>query len=130
MQASMDTVLSYITEREQFGSKIGEFQLMQGKIADMYTKLQSTRSFVYSLATLADEGYCNRNDCAAAILMSSENAVAMALEAIQCLGGNGYMNEYPTGRYLRDAKLYCIGAGTNEIRRWLLGRSLYNEFAQ
>ena len=130
MQACMDTVLTYITEREQFGTKIGEFQLMQGKIADMYTKLQSTRAFIYSLARLADEGHCDRNDCASAILMSSENAVSLALEAIQCLGGNGYMNEYPTGRFLRDAKLYSIGAGTNEIRRWLIGRSLFNEFAQ
>lgn len=126
----MDTVLSYATEREQFGSKIGEFQLMQGKIADMYTKLQSTRSFIYSLARLADEGYCNRNDCASAILMASENAVSLSLDTIQSLGGNGYMNEYPAGRYLRDAKLYCIGAGTNEIRRWLIGRSLFNEFSQ
>ena len=130
MQSCMDTVLSYVTEREQFGTKIGEFQLMQGKIADMYTKLQSTRAFIYSLARLADQGYMNRNDCAAAILMSSENAVELSLEAIQCLGGNGYMNEYPTGRFLRDAKLYSIGAGTNEIRRWLIGRSLFNEFAQ
>lgn len=130
MQSCMDVVLDYVTTREQFGQKIGEFQLMQGKLADMYIKMQTTRSFVHSLARQADQGYTNKNDCAGAILMASENAVDVSLEAIQCLGGNGYINDYPTGRFLRDAKLYCIGAGTNEIRRWLIGRSLFQEFNQ
>ena len=130
MQSCMDEVLAYVTFREQFGKKIGEFQLLQGKIADMYVKLQSTRTYLHSLARLADSGYCNKNDCAGVILMASENAVQVSLEAIQCLGGNGYINEYPTGRFLRDSKLYCIGAGTNEIRRWLIGRSLVQEFSQ
>lgn len=130
MQASLDTTIDYVTQRKQFGKHIGEFQLMQGKIADMYVKLQSTRTFLYSLAKLADEGIIDNNECAALIYMASENSVQVALEAIQALGGNGYINEYPTGRYLRDAKLYTIGAGTNEIRRWLIGRSLVKEFTQ
>jgi isovaleryl-CoA dehydrogenase len=129
MQACMDTTLDYITQRKQFGQAIGEFQLMQGKVAEMYIKLQSTRSFLYSLAAMADGGQINNNECAALIHLASDNAVSVALEALQALGGNGYINEYPTGRYLRDAKLYTIGAGTNEIRKWLIGRSLVKEFS-
>ena len=129
MQACMDTTLDYVTQRKQFGQAIGEFQLMQGKIAEMYMKLQSTRSFLFTLAAMADNGEINNNECAALIHLASDNAVSVALEALQALGGNGYINEYPTGRYLRDAKLYTIGAGTNEIRKWLIGRSLVKEFA-
>lgn len=127
MQASMDAVLPYVRQREQFGSPIGEFQLIQGKLADMYTSLQAARSFVYSVAGQCDKGNVDRKDCAAVILFASENATKVALQAIQCLGGNGYINEYPTGRLLRDAKLYEIGAGTCEIRRMLIGRQLYKE---
>lgn len=125
MQASMDTVLPYVRQREQFGSPIGEFQLIQGKLSDMYAALQASRSFVYSVASQCDKGRVDKKDCAAVILFASENATKVALEAIQCLGGNGYINEYPTGRLLRDAKLYEIGAGTCEIRRMLIGRELY-----
>ncbi|KAH7281302.1 hypothetical protein KP509_36G039900 [Ceratopteris richardii] len=125
MQASLDTVLPYVRQREQFGTPIGEFQLIQGKLADMYASLQASRSFVYAVASQCDGGYVDRKDCAATILFTSENATKVALQAIQCLGGNGYINEYPTGRLLRDAKLYEIGAGTCEIRRMLIGRELY-----
>ncbi|XP_024521280.1 isovaleryl-CoA dehydrogenase, mitochondrial isoform X2 [Selaginella moellendorffii] len=127
MQACMDVVLPYVRQREQFGKPIGEFQLIQGKLADMYTKMQASRALVHSVARSCDAGHIDRKDCAAAILFSSENATQMALQAIQCLGGNGYVNEYPTGRLLRDAKLYEIGAGTSEIRRMLIGRQLYKD---
>ncbi|CAL8470670.1 g10212 [Coccomyxa elongata] len=129
MQAAMDVVLPYIHERKQFGQKIGEFQLIQGKIADMYTATAATRAFVYRTAQDADAGRANRKDCAAVILYAAETATRMALDAIQILGGNGYINEYPTGRLLRDAKLYEIGAGTSEIRRMLIGRELFKEHA-
>ncbi|MFA7261366.1 MAG: isovaleryl-CoA dehydrogenase [Aeromonas bestiarum] len=132
MQACMDVVLPYVRERKQFGQAIGEFQLVQGKLADMYTRLASSRALVYSVATACDQGHDShliRKDCAAAILFAAENATQMALDAIQLLGGNGYINEYPTGRLLRDAKLYEIGAGTSEIRRWLIGRELMGENA-
>ncbi|XP_024545536.1 isovaleryl-CoA dehydrogenase, mitochondrial-like [Selaginella moellendorffii] len=125
MQACMDSVLPYVRQREQFGKPIGEFQLMQGKLPDMYTKLQAARSFVHSVARDCDAGRIDRKDCATAILFASENATQVALQAVQCLGGNGYVNDYPTGRLLRDAKLYEIGAGTNEIRRMLIGKQLY-----
>ena len=127
MQACMDVVIPYIHDRKQFGQSIGEFQLMQGKIADMYTSLNASRSYVYMVAQACSRGETSRKDCAGAILYSAEQATWMALQAIQCLGGNGYINEYPTGRYLRDAKLYEIGAGTSEIRRMLIGRELFNE---
>jgi len=127
MQACMDVVVPYIHERKQFGQAIGEFQLMQGKIADMYTTMNATRSYVYAVAKACDRGQTTRKDAAGAILYAAEKATWMALEAIQCLGGNGYINEYPTGRLLRDAKLYEIGAGTSEIRRWLIGRELFEE---
>ncbi|MGY3901087.1 isovaleryl-CoA dehydrogenase [Aeromonas lusitana] len=129
MQACMDVVLPYVRERKQFGQAIGEFQLVQGKLADMYTRLASSRALVYSVAAACDSGHTSRKDCAAAILFAAENATQMALDAIQLLGGNGYINEYPTGRLLRDAKLYEIGAGTSEIRRWLIGRELMGEQA-
>ncbi|MDW4561436.1 isovaleryl-CoA dehydrogenase [Aeromonas rivipollensis] len=129
MQACMDVVLPYVRERKQFGQAIGDFQLVQGKLADMYTRLASSRALVYSVAAACDLGHTSRKDCAAAILFAAENATQMALDAIQLLGGNGYINEYPTGRLLRDAKLYEIGAGTSEIRRWLIGRELMGENA-
>jgi isovaleryl-CoA dehydrogenase len=129
MQSCMDVVLPYIHEREQFGQAIGEFQLMQGKIADMYSTLCASRALVYAVAKACDRGQTTRKDAAAAILYAAEKATWMALEAIQCLGGNGYINEYPTGRLLRDAKLYEIGAGTSEIRRMLIGRELFLETA-
>ena len=129
MQACMDVVLPYVRERKQFGQAIGEFQLVQGKLADMYTRLASSRALVYSVASACDKGHTSRKDCAAAILFAAENATQMALDAIQLLGGNGYINEYPTGRLLRDAKLYEIGAGTSEIRRWLIGRELIGDNA-
>ena len=125
MQASLDLTLSYVTTREQFKKKIGEFQLMQGKIADMYTMLQSSRGYLYSLSRAADQGKVSNTDCASLILFCAENATKVALECIQSLGGNGYINDYPSGRFLRDAKLYEIGAGTSEIRRWLIGRELF-----
>jgi isovaleryl-CoA dehydrogenase len=127
MQAAMDVVLPYVHERKQFDQPIGTFELMQGKLADMYVKLQSARAFVYRVAQACDEGRPQRKDAAACVLYSSECAVQMALDAIQCLGGNGYINDYPTGRLLRDAKLYDIGAGTNEIRRMLIGRELFEQ---
>lgn len=127
MQSCLDIVLPYIHERKQFGQSIGEFQLIQGKLADMYTGLNAARAYVYAVAKSCDRGETTRKDAAAAILFASEKATWMALEAIQCLGGNGYINEYPTGRLLRDAKLYEIGAGTSEIRRMLIGRELFEE---
>jgi isovaleryl-CoA dehydrogenase len=129
MQACMDVVLPYVHERRQFGQPIGEFQLMQGKIADMYTIMNAAKAYVYMVAKACDRGETTRKDAAGAILYSAEKATWMALEAIQCLGGNGYINEYPTGRLLRDAKLYEIGAGTSEIRRMLIGRELFSETA-
>ena len=129
MQACMDVVLPYIHERKQFGQPIGEFQLMQGKIADMYTTLNAARAYVYAVAKACDRGETTRKDAAGAILYAAERATWMALEAIQVLGGNGYVNDYPTGRLLRDAKLYEIGAGTSEIRRMLIGRELFRETA-
>lgn len=127
MRACMDVVLPYVHERKQFGRPIGEFELMQGKLADMYTAMSATRALVYSVARACDLGRASRKDAAAAILFAAERATWMALEAIQCLGGNGYTNDYPTGRLLRDAKLYEIGAGTSEIRRMLIGRELFME---
>jgi isovaleryl-CoA dehydrogenase len=127
MQACLDTVIPYIHERKQFGQSIGEFQLMQAKLADMYTTLSACRAYVYAVAKACDRGQVTRKDAAGAILYASERATWMALEAIQALGGNGYVNDFPTGRLLRDAKLYEIGAGTSEIRRTLIGRELFNE---
>jgi len=124
MQACLDVVLPYVRERKQFGQPIGSFQLMQGKVADMYVALNSARAYVYAVARACDAGHTTRFDAAGAILMASENAVKVALEAIQALGGAGYTKEYPVERFLRDAKLYDIGAGTNEIRRFLIGREL------
>jgi isovaleryl-CoA dehydrogenase len=129
MRACMDVVLPYVHDRKQFGRPIGEFEIMQGKLADMYTAMSATRSYVYAVARACDSGRASRKDAAGAILFAAEKATAIALEAIQCLGGNGYMNEYPTGRLLRDAKLYEIGAGTSEIRRMLIGRELFEESA-
>jgi len=125
MQAALDIALPYVRERKQFDAPIGTFGLMQGKIADMYTALQSSRAFAYQVARDYDAGHSSRVDAASCLLHASESAVQVALEAIQSLGGNGYINEYPTGRILRDAKLYAIGAGTNEIRRMLIGRELF-----
>ncbi len=127
MQSCMDIVVPYIHEREQFGQPIGEFQLIQGKIADMYTTMNASKAYVYAVAQACDRGETTRKDAAGAILYASERATQMALDAIQLLGGNGYINEYPTGRLLRDAKLYEIGAGTSEIRRMLIGRELFKE---
>jgi len=127
MQACLDTVVPYVHEREQFGQPIGEFQLMQGKLADMYTTANACKAYVYTVARACDKGRVTRKDAAGAILYSAEKATQVALDAIQCLGGNGYINEYPTGRYLRDAKLYEIGAGTSEIRRMLIGREIFEE---
>jgi isovaleryl-CoA dehydrogenase len=127
MQACMDVVVPYIHEREQFGQAIGHFELIQGKIADMYTTLSSQRAYVYAVAQACDRGETARKDAAGCILMSAEAATQMALQAIQTLGGNGYTNEFPAGRLLRDAKLYEIGAGTSEIRRMLIGRELFEE---
>ena len=127
MQACLDIVMPYVHDRKQFGQPIGTFQLMQGKIADMYTTLNAARAYVYAVARACDRGQTTRKDAAGAILFAAEKATWMALEAIQCLGGNGYINDYPTGRLLRDAKLYEIGAGTSEIRRMLIGRELFGE---
>lgn len=129
MQACMDLVLPYVHERKQFGQAIGEFQLIQGKLADMYTQLSASRAYLYAVARACDLGMVTRKDAAGVILYVSERATQMALEAIQILGGNGYINEYPAGRLLRDAKLYEIGAGTSEIRRMLIGRELFKETA-
>ena len=127
MRACLDAVLPYVHERRQFGQPIGSFQLMQGKLADMYTTLSACCAYVYAVARACDDGHVSRKDSAGAILYSAERATWMALEAIQTLGGMGYVNETPTGRLLRDAKLYEIGAGTSEIRRWLIGRELFDE---
>lgn len=129
MQACLDVVLPYVHERKQFNQAIGEFQFIQGKIADMYTELNASRSYLYAVARACDNGQVTRRDAASVILYTAEKATQMALQAIQTLGGNGYINEYPTGRLLRDAKLYEIGAGTSEIRRMLIGRELFNETA-
>ena len=127
MQACFDAVIPHLHQRQQFGQPIGEFQLMQGKLADMYVTLNASRAYVYAVGRACDRGEVTRKDAAGAILFASEKATAMALEAIQCLGGVGYINDSPTGRLLRDAKLYEIGAGTSEIRRWLIGRELFDE---
>lgn len=129
MAAAMDIVVPYVHEREQFGKPIGTFQLMQGKLADMYTTMNACRSYVYAVARACDNGQVTRKDSAGCILYAAEKATQVALEAIQCLGGNGYINDYPTGRLLRDAKLYEIGAGTSEIRRMLIGREMFSETA-
>ena len=129
MQACLDVVIPYVHERKQFGRAIGEFQLMQGKLADMYTTMNACRAYVYAVATACDRGEITRKDAAGAILYTAEKATWMALEAIQALGGNGYINDFPTGRLLRDAKLYEIGGGTSEIRRMLIGRELFEESA-
>ncbi len=129
MQACMDLVLPYVHERKQFGRAIGEFQLMQAKVADMYVTLNSSRAYAYAVGRACDRGKVTRRDAAGAILLCAENATKLALEAIQALGGNGYINEYPAGRLLRDAKLYEIGAGTSEIRRMLIGRELFEATA-
>jgi isovaleryl-CoA dehydrogenase len=127
MQAALDAALPYVRERKQFDAAIGTFGLMQGKIADMYTALQSSRAYAYQVGRDYDAGHQSRAAAAGCLLHASEACVQVALEAIQALGGNGYINEYPTGRLLRDAKLYAIGAGTNEIRRMLIGRELFEE---
>jgi isovaleryl-CoA dehydrogenase len=127
MQACLDAVLPYMHERKQFDTPIGEFQLMQGKLADMYSTMNACKAYVYAVGAACDRGETTRKDAAGAILYAAEKATWMALEAIQCLGGNGYINDYPTGRLLRDAKLYEIGAGTSEIRRMLIGRELFHE---
>ena len=129
MAACLDTVVPYVHERHQFGQPIGTFQIMQAKLADMYVTFSSCRAYAYAVAEACDRGETSRKDCAGAILLTAEKATWMALEAIQCLGGNGYINDYPTGRLLRDAKLYEIGAGTSEIRRFLIGRELFEETA-
>jgi isovaleryl-CoA dehydrogenase len=129
MQACLDVAIPYVHERKQFGQSIGEFQLVQGKLADMYVTLNAARAYVYAVARACDRGETTRKDAAGAILYAAERATAMALDAIQLLGGNGYVNDYPTGRLLRDAKLYEIGAGTSEIRRMLIGRELFRETA-
>ncbi|HZL40503.1 MAG TPA: isovaleryl-CoA dehydrogenase [Pseudolabrys sp.] len=127
MQACMDVVIPYVHERQQFGQAIGRFQLVQAKLADMYVTMNAAKSYVYTVARACDEGRTTREDAAGAILYAAERATWMALEAIQCLGGNGYINDYPTGRLLRDAKLYEIGAGTSEIRRMLIGREIFEK---
>jgi isovaleryl-CoA dehydrogenase len=127
MQACMDMVIPYVHERQQFGQAIGRFQLVQAKLADMYVTMNAARSYVYTVAKACDEGRTTREDAAGAILYAAERATWMALEAIQCLGGNGYINDFPTGRLLRDAKLYEIGAGTSEIRRMLIGREIFEK---
>jgi isovaleryl-CoA dehydrogenase len=129
MQAAMDVVIPYVHQRKQFGQAIGEFQLVQGKLADMYTTMNACRAYVYAVARACDRGETARKDAAGAILYAAEKATQIALDAVQILGGNGYINDYPTGRLLRDAKLYEIGAGTSEIRRWLIGRELFAETA-
>ena len=127
MAACLDVVLPYVHERKQFGQSIGEFQLMQGKLADMYATFSAGRAYLYAVAKACDRGEVTRKDAAGVILYCAEKATWMAGEAIQALGGNGYINDYPTGRIWRDAKLYEIGAGTSEVRRMLIGRELYNE---
>jgi isovaleryl-CoA dehydrogenase len=125
MQSALDLVIPYVHERRQFGQPIGSFQLIQAKVADMYVALNAARAYVYAVARACDEDRVSREDAAGAIMFASERATATALEAIQCLGGNGYTNDYGAGRLLRDAKLYEIGAGTNEIRRVLIGREIF-----
>jgi isovaleryl-CoA dehydrogenase len=127
MQACLDVVVPYVRERKQFGKAIGEFELVQGKLADMYVAMNASRAYVYAVAKACDSGRTTREDAAGAILYAAENATRVALDAIQLLGGSGYINENPTGRLLRDAKLYEIGAGTSEIRRMLIGRELFNK---
>jgi isovaleryl-CoA dehydrogenase len=127
MQSALDLVVPYVHERKQFGQPIGSFQLMQGKLADMYTTMSAARAYVYAVARACDRGETARKDAAGAILYAAEKATAIALDAIQCLGGNGYINDFATGRLLRDAKLYEIGAGTSEIRRMLIGRELFED---
>ncbi|RWE94293.1 isovaleryl-CoA dehydrogenase [Mesorhizobium sp.] len=127
MTACLDVAIPYVHERKQFGQPIGEFQLVQGKLADMYTTMNAARAYVYAVAAACDRGHTSRKDAAACVLFAAEKATQMALDAIQLLGGNGYINDYPTGRLLRDAKLYEIGAGTSEIRRWLIGREIMAE---
>jgi isovaleryl-CoA dehydrogenase len=129
MAACMDVVVPYLHERKQFGQAIGEFQLMQGKLADMYVTMNTARAYVYAVAAACDRGETTRKDAAGCILYAAEKATLLALETIQALGGNGYTNDYPAGRLLRDAKLYEIGAGTSEIRRMLIGRELFSETA-
>jgi len=129
MAATLDVVVPYVHERKQFDQPIGTFQLMQGKIADMYTTMNACRAYVYAVAAACDRGETARKDAAGCILYAAEKATQVALEGIQALGGNGYINDYPVGRLLRDAKLYEIGAGTSEIRRMLIGRELFNESA-
>jgi isovaleryl-CoA dehydrogenase len=129
MQACMDVAVPYVHERAQFGQPIGSFQLVQGKLADMYTTMNACKAYVYAVAKACDRGQTSRKDAAGAILYAAEKATLVALDAIQLLGGNGYINDYPTGRFLRDAKLYEIGAGTSEIRRWLIGREIFEETA-
>ncbi|CUA98369.1 isovaleryl-CoA dehydrogenase [Pannonibacter indicus] len=129
MQAAMDVVIPYVHERQQFGAPIGTFQLVQGKVADMYVTMNATKAYVYAVAQACDRGETTREDAAGAILYAAENATKVTLDAIQLLGGNGYINDYPTGRLLRDAKLYEIGAGTSEIRRMLIGREIFNKTA-
>ena len=129
MQACMDVVVPYVHDRKQFGQPIGQFQIMQAKLADMYVTMNAAKSYVYAVARACDDGRTTREDAAGAILYAAERATWMALEAIQCLGGNGYINEFPTGRLLRDAKLYEIGAGTSEIRRMLIGREIFEKTA-
>ncbi len=125
----MDAVIPYVHDRKQFGSPIGSFQLVQGKLADMYSTMNACKAYVYAVAAACDRGETTRQDAAACILYAAEKATQVALDAIQLLGGNGYINEYPTGRFLRDAKLYEIGAGTSEIRRMLIGRELFSNSA-
>jgi isovaleryl-CoA dehydrogenase len=127
MAAALDVVMPYVHDRKQFGQPIGEFQLMQGKLADMYTTMNACRAYVYAVAAACDRGETTRKDAAGCILYAAEKATQVALEAIQALGGNGYINEFATGRIMRDAKLYEIGAGTSEIRRMLIGRELFAE---
>jgi isovaleryl-CoA dehydrogenase len=129
MRAALDLIVPYLHDRQQFGRPIGEFQLMQAKLADLYTAFSSSRAYAYAVARACDAGHATRFDAAACLMLASENGVRAGLEAVQCLGGNGYINEYPAGRLLRDAKLYDIGAGTNEIRRTLIGRELYRATA-
>jgi len=127
MAACLDVAIPYVHERKQFGQPIGEFQLVQGKLADMYSTMNAARAYVYAVAAACDRGQTTRKDAAGCVLFAAEKATQMALDAIQLLGGNGYINDYPTGRLLRDAKLYEIGAGTSEIRRWLIGREIMAE---
>ncbi|KAG1877666.1 acyl-CoA dehydrogenase NM domain-like protein [Suillus subalutaceus] len=127
-QAAFDYAVEYVHDRKQFGQPVGTFQLMQGKIADMYTSINASRAYVYAVARACDRGQISRRDCAGAILYSTEKAIEVALEAMQCLGGNGYINDYPMGRILRDSRLYAVGAGTQEIRRMLIGREFNEQF--